>query len=578
MRGIHEAFEQQARLTPDAPAVVAGDDRIGFAELDRRAGAVAHLLRQHGVRCGDPVVLLLERSVAMVVALLGVLKAGGHYVPVDTGVPAARLDFILQDTAARVVLTQAALAGTPAGTPAGTLERLQQTVIAVDTFDGEATFTSSEVDDLAYVMYTSGSTGQPKGVMVPQDGVLSQLLWMQREFGLGPDDRVLQMSPYTFDISVWELVLPLLCGATVVMAAPGGHRDPDHLAEVIACEQVTTLNFVPSRLRLFLAAGHGTECATVKRVWCIGEELPRDLQNAYYEQFSAPLFNLYGPTEASIAVTWWHCQRQDPFEFVPIGEPMDGVDCYVLDEQLQPVPEGELGELVLGGVQVARGYLNRPEQTAKAFVPDPAHPGHLLYRTGDLVRRLPVGGFRYAGRNDFQVKVRGHRIELSEIELTLRQVPGVLAAAVLVEQETKLVAYLELAAENDITTGQLRRRLADTLPEYMIPQGFREVDVFPLSTNGKLDRAALRGVPAREVAGEAVDPPRNEAERLLVEAWARALGTEVGVHDDFFALGGDSLLALRLAAGARRQGLAITSEIILNHRTVAEVARLAHGN
>ncbi|MFP2934401.1 non-ribosomal peptide synthetase, partial [Pyxidicoccus sp. 3LG] len=410
---LHRLIEQQATRTPDAPALRYEDAELSYRQLDARANQLAHYLRTLGVGPDVLVALCLERGVDLMVALLGVLKAGGAYVPIDPETPAQRKSFVLQDCGAPVLLTVQHLASdwkpevrhlVALDTEAARLSALPDTNVP----------TSVTEDHLAYVIYTSGSTGQPKGAMNTHAAICNRLLWMQEAYGLDASDSVLQKTPYTFDVSVWEFFWPLLTGARLVMAQPGGHRDPTYLTGIIERERITTLHFVPSMLRPFLEEpGLAESCASLRRVFCSGEALPPELRDRFFSCVGAELHNLYGPTEAAVDVTSWACVREDRRPLVPIGRPIANAQMYVLDARLRPVPPGVPGELYIGGDPLARGYLGRPALTAERFVPDPfsTEPGARLYRTGDKSRWRQDGTLEYLGRLDFQVKVRGFRIE-----------------------------------------------------------------------------------------------------------------------------------------------------------------------
>ncbi|HEX8190484.1 MAG TPA: amino acid adenylation domain-containing protein [Pyrinomonadaceae bacterium] len=455
---LHELFEAQARRTPDAVAVVSEAGRLTYAELDRRADGLARRLARLGVGPDVPVGVLMERSSEMVVALLGILKAGGAYVPLDPDYPKDRTAFVLEDTHLGVILAQSHLA-----------EQVPPTGALVINLDAESDSTEGAgaaeddappvrrggADSLAYVIYTSGSTGRPKGVMVAHRGVCNRLLWMQDEYRLGETDVVLQKTPFSFDVSVWEFFWPLMTGARLVMARPGGHRDAAYLAEVVRREGVTTLHFVPPMLRLFVEEPAFRDCASLRRVVCSGEALPAEFQKRFFAASRAELHNLYGPTEASVDVTFWACERETDSHTVPIGRPVANTQIYLLDRHQRPVPAGVPAELYIGGVQLARGYLNRPALTAERFIPDPfsAEPGARLYRTGDLARHLPGGQIEFLGRTDDQVKIRGLRIEPGEIEAALREHPAVEDVVVLAREdapgEKRLAAYLVLGEGAD---------------------------------------------------------------------------------------------------------------------------------
>ncbi|MTD55767.1 condensation domain-containing protein [Amycolatopsis pithecellobii] len=515
---LPELFEAQVTRTPDATAVVFEGESLTYAELDMRASGLAESLAAVGVGPDRIVGVRQDRSLDLIVSLLAVLKAGGAYLPLDPSYPEARLDFMISD-AVPVVVLPAALAGRAEPRKAGP-------------------------DNAAYVIYTSGSTGRPKGVVVTHRAIVNRLLWMQHEYGLTGGDAVLQKTPSSFDVSVWEFFWPLITGAMLVVARPGGHRDPDYLASVMG--RVTTVHFVPSMLRAY------GDRPLPKRVICSGEALPADIAKP-------GMHNLYGPTEAAVDVTHWTVTDE-----VAIGRPVWNTEVHVLDRLLRPVPPGIPGELYLSGVQLARGYLNRPGLTASRFVA--GHNGERLYRTGDLVRSVN-GVLHYLGRTDDQVKIRGFRVELGEIEAALAAVPGVDAAAVVVRDE-RLVAYVTGKP------GDVKEQLAGSLPEHMVPAAVVTLDDLPLTPSGKLDRKAL---PAPDFAALARDDkPRDERERVLCTLFAEILRLpDVGIHDSFFELGGDSIVSVRLVSRARKAGITLTPRQIFEHRTPAGLAAAA---
>jgi amino acid adenylation domain-containing protein/non-ribosomal peptide synthase protein (TIGR01720 family) len=570
-------FEQQVARTPEAVALVHEGRSIGYAELNRQANRLAHHLRGLGVGPEVRVGVCMERSPEMVVALLGILKAGGAYVPLDPGYPEPRLAFMLADAGVPVLLTQERLV---AGLPAHEAQvvRLDADGAALASHPDGNPGVAVQPDNLAYVIYTSGSTGRPKGAMNTHAAVCNRLRWMQEEYGLRESDRVLQKTPFSFDVSVWEFFWPLMVGARLVVARPEGHKDSAYLTELIRDEGVTTVHFVPSMLRAFLdePAVSGLRC--LRRVICSGEALPFELQERFFSRLGAELHNLYGPTEAAVDVTRWACRRGDERHVVPIGRPIANTRTHVLDGGMRPVPVGVTGELYLGGVQVGRGYLNRPELTAERFVPDPfsAVAGSRLYRTGDLVRLLWDGSIEYLGRIDHQVKIRGFRIELGEIEDALSQHPGVQDVVVIAREddlpERRLVAYVVGTAE----APELRSFLKGRLPEHMVPSAFVALDRLPLSPNGKLERRALPA-PDRSVrGGKQHVAPETHAEVVLARIWAEVLRVPVvGTTDNFFELGGDSILSLQVVARANAAGLGLSLRQLFRHQTVGELAALA---
>ncbi|GHF71752.1 non-ribosomal peptide synthetase component F/acyl carrier protein [Amycolatopsis bartoniae] len=524
---LPELFAAQVARTPGATAVVFEGERLTYAELDTRASKLARQLAAAGVGPDRIVGIRHDRSLDLVVSLLAVHKAGGAYLPLDPSYPDERLEFMISDAGPTVVLP-AALAGEAEPRPASP-------------------------DNAAYVIYTSGSTGRPKGVVVSHRAIVNRLLWMQHEYGLTAEDAVLQKTPSSFDVSVWEFFWPLITGATLVLAKPGGHKDPDYLASLMP--QVTTVHFVPSMLRAY------GDRPLPKRVICSGEALPSDLARPQ-------VHNLYGPTEAAVDVTYWPAAEDAGNGSVPIGRPVWNTQVHVLDRFLRPVPPGVPGELYLGGVQLARGYLDRPGLTASRFVAAP--DGGRLYRTGDLVRWNEDGVLEFLGRADDQVKIRGFRVELGEIEAALTALPGVREAAVVVRPEQQqLVGYVV----GDVS--DVKRQLARTLPEHLVPSVLVELAALPLSPSGKLDRRAL---PEPEVTVSDAEPA-TERERTLAALFADLLGLDrVGVCDDFFALGGHSLLATRLVGRIRAElGVELTIGTVFDAPTVSRLAAALDG-
>ncbi|WP_437832128.1 amino acid adenylation domain-containing protein [Sorangium sp. So ce1153] len=576
-RRVHELFEAQVERTPDAVAVIFDEKRLSYRELNQRANQVAHALRRRGVAPDGLVAIAAERSVEMVVGLLGILKAGGAYVPIDPEYPADRIAFMLEDAAAPVLLSQWPVASR---LPA---HRAKVLCLDVDRaqIDREPTGNLGipvSPDHLAYTIYTSGSTGRPKGAGNSHRGLLNRLQWMQERYGLTAEDRVLQKTPFSFDVSVWEFFWPLITGAGLVVARPGDHRDGERLVELITRHSVTTLHFVPPMLQAFLETPGADSCRSLRRVICSGEALPAELARRCFERLpDAELHNLYGPTEASIDVTAWACRPEDAA--VPIGHPIANTQIYLLDRHGQPVPAGVPGELHIGGVGLARGYHRRPALTAERFVPDPfgAAPGGRLYRTGDLARHRPDGAIEFLGRLDHQVKIRGLRVELGEIEARLLQHPDVHEAVVVARDEAhggkRLVAYVAGRDGSALEPEALRAWLAETLPAYMVPAPIVALDRLPLSPNGKVDRRALPAPEAAALGHRPYVAPRTEAERILAEVWAEVLHrAQVGVEDNFFELGGDSIVTLQVIARAAQRGLRLTPKLLFEHPTVAEAA------
>jgi amino acid adenylation domain-containing protein len=555
---LHQLFEEQVEHTPGNIAVVFEDQQLTYTELNARANQLAHHLQKLGVRPEVLVAICVERSLEMVIGLLGVLKAGGAYLPVDPTYPKERLAFMLEDAQTLVLLTQQRLLGN--------LPEHGAHVVCLDTgceiMDRESEenpVSGVATDNLAYVIYTSGSTGRPKGVMISHRAICNHMFWLQMSFALTEADKVLQKTPFSFDASIWEFYAPLLVGAQLLMARPGGHQDSFYLVKVIRDQKVTTLQLVPSLLRMLLEEGGIETCKSLRRLLCGGEGLPVDLQERFFANLDAELHNLYGPTEACIDATYWTCKRGSHLQTVPIGRPIANTQVYILDRHLQPVPIGIPGELHIGGAGLARGYLNRPDLTEEKFIPNPFsdEPGARLYKTGDLARYLSDGNIQFLGRLDHQVKIRGFRIELGEIEAVLAQHPAVRATVVMAREDQPgykhLVAYVVPNQKQVPTSSELRSFLKEKLPEYMVAAAFVLLDALPLTPNGKVDRRALPTPDgARLEVEETFVPPRTPVEEILAEIWSEVLGLErVGIYDNFFELGGHSLLATQVISRAR---------------------------
>ncbi len=554
---IHDLVLAQAARTPDAPAVRLPDgSEVSYGELAERVHRLARVLQRRGVGPEAAVGVCLERSVDLLVALLGVLAAGGAYVPLDPTYPTERLAAMVEDAAVALILTdRAAAAALPPG--AGPVLLLDEARAELDTEDSTPPAPVLPPDGLAYVLFTSGSTGRPKGVMVSHRAVVNRLLWLHRLEPLGPDDRVLLKTPYSFDVSVWEMFGPLLAGACLVLVRPGGQQDTAHLAEVMAETGVTVVHFVASMLSVVLEEPGFERCRTLRLILNSGETLPAEVQRRAFERTPARLLNMYGPTEMTVECSLWECRRDQARIAPPIGRPADNTQLWVADAWHAAAPVSVAGELWIGGAQLARGYASRPELTAERFVPDPfgPEPGGRLYRSGDLCRYRPDGSVDFLGRVDFQVKVRGVRVELGEIESVLAAHPTVREAVVLARrdagEDARLVAYVVPAdPETGIDIAVLRGHLERRLTANMIPSAFVVLGALPLNRNGKVDRDALPAPEARAGHGVA---PRDEVERGVAAVWEEILGVSgVSVDDDFFALGGHSLLAVRLMARLRR--------------------------
>ncbi|RCJ21837.1 hypothetical protein A6770_04165 [Nostoc minutum NIES-26] len=590
---LHELFEAQVEKTPNAIAVIFQDKQLTFRELNQQANQLAHYLQASDVKSEVRVGIYLDRSLEMAIGILGVLKAGGTYVPLDPTYPKERIAFMLADAEVRVLLTQNSLFTS--------LPEYSACVICLDIDweiinqqSTEKPIVAITPANLAYIIYTSGSTGQPKGVAIAHAGIVNRIVWGIERYQLTSKDRVLQKTSFSFDVCVWEFFAPLLSGASLVMAKPNGHQDPSYLVQVMAQQQITIADFVPAMLQLILEQPGLEACQALRYITCGGEALPKKLSNRFFSHLSkVELHNCYGPTEVSIDATSWVCQPHS--EVISIGRPIANQQIYILDTYLQPVPIGVPGELYVGGAGLSRGYLNRPDTTAEKFIPHPFsdETGARLYKTGDLARYQPDGNIEFLGRLDEQVKIRGFRLELGEIETVLRQYPGVAEAAVVVQNNTddeasqkRLIAYLvpkehqqllefsssvgeeslyeilfpqgevNLHEDNQqLSAKNLRSYLSRHLPDYMIPSVFVTIPQMPRTPNGKLDYRALPALDAASLSLEhdvTYVPPSTALEEVLVGIWREILQVErVGIHDNFFELGGHSLLAIQVISRIR---------------------------
>lgn len=539
-------IETSLRATPGAPALRFSGETMDYATLDARSRALAEQLRAAGAGPDRIVAVALPRSFELVVALIAILRAGAAYLPLDLAQPDARIARILASAAPVLVLARQEDAHRFAKT---------SQVLSPDGWQVEpigVALVPPRPGDAAYVIYTSGSTGEPKGVVIEHRAIVNRLIWMRDHYGFDASDRILQKTPATFDVSVWEFFLPFLSGACLVIAPPEAHRDPVALARIIREEAVTTAHFVPSMLAAFLAEP-SVKGLSFQRIFCSGEELPADLRDRFHRTVCAELHNLYGPTEAAVDVSYWPAGPDDPSLPVPIGFPVWNTRLYVLDEKGRPQPPNVPGNLFLGGVQLARGYLGRPDLTQERFLPDPFRPGERIYATGDLALWRPDGAVVFLGRADHQVKIRGLRIELGEIEAAVMSSGLVQQAGIVAREDAgakRIVAYVVPEPGTDFA--DLKAHVAARVPDYMVPAAFVALDVLPVNANGKLDRAAL---PAPDFSGTGSRSPETPTEQRLATLFAEQLGLSgpVFAEDDFFSLGGDSLAAVALLLRVREE-------------------------
>ncbi|HZU79957.1 MAG TPA: amino acid adenylation domain-containing protein, partial [Acidimicrobiales bacterium] len=583
---LPERFTRWAEKTPDATAVILGDQAVTYQDLDRRSDRVAGALQARGVGRGDVVGICIPRSVELVAGLLGILKAGAAYLPLDVDLPGERTAFMLRDAGVNQVVTTTGSSRTEFRPPVETVlvdepsPAAGAAPVVVDALCRPPTEWAPS--DPAYVIYTSGSTGVPKGVVVSHGAIDNRLQWMQARYLLGRDDRVLQKTPYTFDVSVWEIFWPLSEGACLVLAEPERHKESRYLVETIERYGVTCVHFVPSMLQAFLCEDL-SRCSSLKRIICSGEAMTVEQCRRLRALPGVSAHNLYGPTEAAVDVTHWDCAEwQDHYRSVPIGRPIANTSIYILNQKLQPVPVGVSGELHIGGANLAEGYLHQKELTQKRFISSPfAAPGLLgggrLYKTGDLARFLPDGNIEYLGRLDRQVKLRGARIEPEEIETVLRRHPAIADAVVTIHSfgadDERLVAYVVPLGQADFPDAAAIRAFAGrTLPSHMVPTVIVPINELPVTSNGKLDRARL---PAPATApGPAGAEGVGDLEQLLLEIWSKYL--QVGslkVTDDFFASGGHSILAFRVMNSiSKRFQIDLPVRLLFQYPTIESLA------
>jgi len=557
-------------------------ETVSYRELNSRANKLAAHIRLLGVVPGDLVALCLERSIEMVVSIFAALKSGAAYVPMDPELPGERLSYILADTNAKILITQAMLNGM---VPSETAQAVcvDSDWFEIDVLSDENVVLDSAVtsEALFNVIYTSGSTGNPKGVMVPHKGIINRIQWMQEAFQLTGEDRVLQKTPYSFDVSVWEFVWPLIAGSSLVIAKPNGHVDTEYLVNLIKVQGITTIHFVPSMLNIFLQLQSSRQCNSLARVFCSGEALSESTSVAFFEAFdTVELHNLYGPTEASIDVSHWQCKKGSSRGGVPIGKPIANIKLHILGPDLDILPTGVIGELYIEGVGLARGYLNLPERTSQSFITGEQGSeweGRRLYRTGDLARFRRDGNIEFLGRADHQVKIRGYRIEMGEIETALRKHNSVSDVVVSTRgalgDDLHIVAYV-VGVESSLSVHEIRGFLKEHIPTYMIPAEFFLIDSVPLTANGKVNRKALLSCEEHLKQNKEFVPPRNDTEQALAVLWCEVLKVEdVGAFDNFFDLGGHSLIATQLVSRIRKQfDVSIGVAHIFNLDNLAEQA------
>jgi len=566
---VVELFAQQVAKNPNQTALVFEGERLTFRELDEKSNQVANYITS--LNLNDTLIpICVDRSFEMLIGIWGILKSGNAYVPVDPTYPQDRIDYILEDTKAAQVFCNTAY----------TAFFENVSVVDLDQFDYDAFANTSpnvtvSEDQLAYCIYTSGTTGQPKGVLNAHEGLTNRLFWMRDDLNINSASVLFHKTPYVFDVSVWELTMPFIVGCPLVIARPDGHLDPEYIQETIAREGVTFIHFVPSMLNVFIDVVSGEKLGSLAHIVCSGEALSSAITEKTKRLVpNTEIVNLYGPTEAAIDVTSMSLRDIDTEkEGVSIGVPAANTKIYVVNTDLQLQPVGVVGELLIGGIQVARGYVNKPELTRQKFIKDPFQAEGNVYRTGDLVRWMPNGTLDFLGRKDHQVKINGYRIELGEVTNAIEQLDTVKQAVVIVDEtfgNKRLFAYV--VAETAIEKEAIKKQLKERLPEYMVPTDFMQLDSIPLTINGKVNRKALPAPVATETTSNYV-APRNEREAAIAAIWQDVLGAEtVGVYDNFFSLGGDSIIAIQFISKAKKQGIALKVKDVFEFQTIDELA------
>jgi amino acid adenylation domain-containing protein len=576
---LQAIFESRVLKTPERPAVCFGSTFLTYSSLNARANQLAHYLKEMGVGPDTVVGLCLDRSPELITGMLGILKAGGAYLPLDPTLPEARLSFMIEDTGTRIILTRDYL-----------LSCLPKNGARLVSLDGEADAIGKQIgnnpsskihsDCLAYVMYTSGSTGIPKGVMISHKAICNRLIWEQKQYEMNEHDVVLQYFSPSFDFSVWEIFATLFAGAQLILYTSDANMvDANHIAALMRHHCVTIAGFVPSTLEMLLDERALAGCTSLQHVFCGGEPMSLRLQTEFHASLSARLTNTYGPTEASVDVAHWTCNREESSGNVPIGHPIGNTTLYILDARLEPVPQGVAGELFIGGIGLARGYFNQPALTAERFLPDPFSVGGRLYRTGDLARHRPDGAIEFLGRIDEQIKLRGFRIEPAEVRAALEEHPSVEQAVVLPGDEL-LLAFV--TPWDGASGADLRDFLRTKLPHYMVPSRITRVASFPLTHNGKVDKVALLVHESPGQDRRTVDVlPKGELERTIAIIWKEVLKLDaVSTRESFFDLGGHSLLLAQVHSRLQaRLGRTFPLIELFRHPTISTFARyLEEGN
>ncbi|PJI07373.1 MULTISPECIES: non-ribosomal peptide synthetase [Clostridium] len=580
---INELFEEEVEKTPDNIAVVFEDKKLTYKELNERANSLGRTLTKKGVGADSIVGIMVKRSLEMIVGIMGILKAGGAYMPIDPEYPDDRIEYMLENSETKLVLVENKFK-----------DRINKNNVEVCGLNDEELYKESNAnlgktasaENLAYVIYTSGTTGKPKGVMIEHKGIVNRINWMQKKYNISSKDVILQKTTYTFDVSVWEILWWSFVGAQVRMLVPGGEKDPREITKSIKEGKITVLHFVPSMLNVFMdyviSEDKVEDIESLEKVFTSGEALKVEQANIFNEEIgrvnNTRLINLYGPTEASVDVTYYECREKE--EKIPIGKPIDNTKIYIVDKNNKMLPIGVAGELCISGCGVARGYLNNEKLTNEKFAQNPYEPGEKMYRTGDLARWLPDGNIEYLGRIDHQVKIRGFRIELGEIESNILKLEGIKETIVLARDgavNKYLCAYY--AGEKEYSVGEFREELKKSMPDYMVPSYFIKLESMPLTLNGKINRKALPEPQGKIDTGAEYEAPRNEIEQKLVQIWEDVLGVQdIGINDDFFSLGGDSIKSIQVISRAKAKGYYFEVKDVFNNSNIKALSKCVKKN
>ena len=581
-KNLFQLISESTQKYKDKTVIKFENGSLSFSEFDIKTNKIANFLKEKGIGPDDIIGVCTHRSPNMMFAIYGIIKSGGAYLPIDPDTPKDRIDYIIRDSKTKRVITDSKSKYNLDSSLTDVID-LDELTNIINDCNGQVSVPQALPQNTMYCIYTSGSTGKPKGTLVQYDSVLNNLSWMIDEYKFDSGETILLKTPYTFDVSVWELFVPILCGATLVIAKPYGHKDSTYIKEIIKKEKITTIHFVSSMLQVFLEENDlDIYCGSLKRVLESGEAISSELQKNYYNKFSIPLFNMYGPTEATVHTSIWQCTKDNDYRSVPMGRPIYNTQFYILDNSLNPVPQGIPGELYIAGSSLARGYLNKPELTADKFIPNPfsSIEGKRLYKTGDLVKYLDNGIVDYLDRIDNQIKIRGFRIELGEIESVINEHDDINHALVIAIDAgngiKKLVGYI-VCNEKKPTISELHEFIKRKLPEYMVPSLFMFIEEFPLTSSGKINRKAL---PEPQVNRENIETqfvsPESKNEIILAGIWQELLNIDkVGIKDNFFELGGDSILGIQVVAKANQNGIKISPKDLFQFPTIHGLASVA---